>query len=100
VTHLVGLDARGGRHLLPHTLVGPGGLNQVRRQLRRLVRRGRAEQVCRDVARRLAADTGRRHAHIVEVRVVTGRYHFDDYFAGRRDPVAERVDASHAVARA
>lgn len=99
VTHLVGLDRAGQRRLLPSSVAGPGRLNQVRRQLWRAVRSGRAAEACRAVADRLAQHPGARFADVVEVRVVTGTYRLDDYFAGRTEPVAERVDAGCPVVR-
>jgi hypothetical protein len=94
VTHLVGVDGQGRTRVLPHGLLGPGGLNQVRRQLRRAVRKGRAEVTCRLVADRVAAAKGRRYDDVVEVRVVTGTYRFDDYFSGTTRPHLFRVHAS------
>ena len=54
VTHLVGFDARGGRHLLPCRHVASGGLSQVRKQIRRTVEAGEAETLCAALAARLA----------------------------------------------
>lgn len=97
VNHVVGLDARGGRHLLPYACAGTGGLNQVRRQINRIVREGRADELCQMVAAKGALEE--RFAGVVTVQVVTGRYRLADYFAGKRDPVSERVRASWPVER-
>lgn len=98
VTHLVGVDGQGRTRVLPHELLGPGGLNQVRRQLRRAVREGRAEATCRNLADRVSAARGGRYADVVEVRVVTGTYRFDDYFAGNAVPRRLRIHASQPTA--
>lgn len=99
VTYLVGIDARGGRRLLPSTCFGAGGLNQVRRQLNRAVREGRADAVCRSVASGPALRKGGPFADVVEVQVITGAYRLADYFAGTKAPASERVHASQPVRR-
>ena len=94
VRYLVGLDAHGERHLLPHTYAGTGGLNQVRRQINKVVRGGKAGTLCRLVAARVAQRDEERFAGVVTVQVVVGRYRLTDYFAERRGSVWERMDAS------
>ncbi len=94
VRYLVGLDARGGRHLLPHTYAGTGGLNQVRRQINKVVRGGKAETLCRLVAAKVAQADEQRFAGVTTVQVVAGRYRLTDYFAEKRGSVWERMDAS------
>jgi hypothetical protein len=95
VTHLVGFDARGGRHLLPCRHVASGGLNQVRKQIRRSVEAGEAETLCAALAARLArAGTP---APLESVAIVTGEYRLDAWFAGERAPVSEVVHASAPV---
>src|SRR5262245_2700012 len=92
-TYLVGFDAAGNRHLLPYKLARQGGgLNQVRRQLARLVKDGRADEVCRAVAGRVAKS--KREPQIVAVQVVTGSYALNDYFTGKSTaPLREVVHA-------
>lgn len=99
VTHVIGIDAQGQRQMVSHRYAGSGGLNQVRRQLHRSVRAGRAEACAKAVAERVAASSSRRLRELVEVRIVTGEYRFDDYFAGDKAPVAEKVHARHPVPR-
>lgn len=99
VTHLVGVTADGETRFLPHGLAGSGGLNQVRRQLARSARRGTADRVCAAVAAKVAASGERGLADLVEVRVVTCEYRFDDFHAGRRAPMTERIHARLAVGR-
>jgi hypothetical protein len=97
VNYLVGLDARGGRRLLPYTLAGTGGLNQVRRQINRAVREGRAEALCRSVASAVA-ERNDEFGEVAIVQVVTGRYRLVGYFAGEKEPVSEKVRAYRPVA--
>lgn len=95
VTYLVGIDARGTRHPLPYHCAGSGGLNQVRRQIRRLARRdGAAEELCASVAARLARRRDGRYADLVAIHLVTGKYRLADFFAGRQEPEWERVRAT------
>ena len=94
VRYLVGIDADGGRHLLPHTYAGTGGLNQVRRQINKVVRGGKADTLCKLVAARVAQGDEERFAGVVTVQVVVGRYRLNDYFADKRGSVWERMDAS------
>ncbi|MBA2450364.1 MAG: hypothetical protein H0V51_20305 [Chloroflexi bacterium] len=100
VTHLLGLDARGRRYPIPYGYAGAGGLNQVRRQLRELVRIGRADELCRSVASKIGRESGGPFAGVVTVQVVTGEYRLADYFTGTRTPLSERVHASREVERA
>jgi hypothetical protein len=97
--YLLGLDTRGGRHLLPYTYLAGGGLNMVRRQLRRLVLAGRAEEVGMKVAARLAREPDGPFADVVTVQIVTGEFRLGDYFTGSKGPLSERVHASCEVER-
>jgi hypothetical protein len=99
VRYLVGLDADGRRRLIPYTFFASGGLNMVRRQLRRLVIAGRADEVGRIVAKRLATCKDEDLAGIVTVSVVTGEYRLSDYFTGVKEPLSEWVHASCEVKR-
>ncbi|MDQ3628740.1 MAG: hypothetical protein M3419_08025 [Actinomycetota bacterium] len=99
VTHLVGQTATGSRRLLHYSYAGTGGLNQVRRQLRRTVREGRAGDVAALVASRVATRPRRGDEAVTRVQVVTGRYAYDDFFSGQREPVSEEVHASMTVLR-
>ncbi len=99
VTHLVGLQDDGARRVLHHGYLGTGGLNQVRRQLNRSVRDGRAQEVATAVAAVVAVRPRRGDGAVTEVRVVSGRYRYDAFFAGDREPVREQVHATATVHR-
>lgn len=99
VTYLVGLDAGGGRLLLPYGFAGVGGLNQVRRQINRTVREGDADRLCRGVAAAVAREKEGRFADLTTVQVVTGEYRFADYFTGEKAPISEKIHASRPVER-
>lgn len=89
VTHLLGLDAVGRRIPISYGLIGFGGFNQVRRQLRKVVERGGAAALCREVAPQVRAA----HPEVVTLRVVTGTYTLDRFFGGDRAPRAEEIHA-------
>jgi hypothetical protein len=97
VHYLVGLGTRGERQPIPYTYAGTGGLNQVRRQINRVVRGGRADTLCRIVAAKVAREE--RFAGVVTVQVVTGEYPITDYFTGKRNPASERVHAACQIER-
>ncbi|MGO1561233.1 MAG: hypothetical protein ACTHW7_05340 [Actinomycetaceae bacterium] len=104
VHHLLGFDADGGEHIVHHRHAGTGGLNQVRRQINRRVREGRAEELAWSVAASVAArpasvaDGGSRPAHrLVRVQVVTSVHRFDDFFSGDRTPRRRTVLADVPV---
>lgn len=99
VTHLVGIDAAGGRHRLPYIYAGSGGLNQVRRQINRAVREGRSEALCESVAARIARQQEGPLGQVVRVQLVIGKYSLADYFAGETRPVSENVLASSEIER-
>lgn len=99
VCFLAGVDGRGERHLLPHTYAGTGGLNQVRRQINKIVRGGKADTLCKVVAAKVAEEDEERFADVVAVQIITGRYRFADFFAGNRTPVREKINAACPVER-
>jgi hypothetical protein len=99
-SYLLGIDARGGRRPLPYTLAGSGGLNQVRRQINRCVREGRAEALCERVAANPAlARLAGPFADVVEVRIVTGEFRLGRFYKGETEPASERVHAFRRVSR-
>lgn len=100
VTYLVGLDAGGGRHLLPYHCAGLGGLNQVRRQINRAVREGWVEAVCETVAASPMLRQEGPLSRVIEVRIVTGVYGLADYYSGQNTtPRTEKILAARPVVR-
>lgn len=99
VHHLVGIDEDGGEHILPHTLLGAGGLNQVRRQIAARVRQGRADLVAEAAGRALAEAEQARYRRIVRVQVVTSKHRYDDYFNGHTTPLSRTVHAEVTLDR-
>ncbi|NUL46278.1 hypothetical protein F7P69_13895 [Cellulosimicrobium funkei] len=107
VPHVAGFTADGDRIVPHYSHFGAGGLNQVRKQITRMVRQGRAVEVAQRYADALAeqqrrsagqgtgpgAQRRRKEAGIVRVEVVRSRYFFDTYFAGNSTPQMETVHA-------
>lgn len=100
ITYLLGVDANGQQHPLHYNFVGKGGLNQVRRQINRMKDEGRADKLCEEVAKKVARRKSKRYRDMVEVRVVTGQFNFNDYFvAGKKQPLKVRVHAACRIER-
>jgi hypothetical protein len=97
--YLVGLDARGNRHLISHKFAGSGGFNQTRRQINKVIREKQADALCRSIADKVARADKPPYTQIVTVQIVTGSFRFEDYFAGNKTPLSERVRASCRVGR-
>ncbi|MDQ3753169.1 MAG: hypothetical protein M3371_00380 [Acidobacteriota bacterium] len=96
VYYLAGFDDAGNRQLIRYNYAGTGGFNQVRRQIRRRVRRGEAKKMCEQVAARIVSRDRKQLAQVTSVQVVEGTYNLNDYFNGKQAPVEEKV---HAVCR-
>lgn len=99
VSHLVAREADGAERILPHRHAGTGGLNQVRRQINRQVREGRAPELATRVAASVAASRRAAERTVTEVQVVTSKHRFDDFFAGDRAPRRREVHATATVHR-
>lgn len=99
VNYFVGVDYDGGKRTLPVALTGTGGLNQVRRQINRAVREGRADEICAALARTVAASRTPELRDVESVLLVRGSYRLKRYFAGDTEPRREVVVASCAVER-
>ncbi|MDQ3664995.1 MAG: hypothetical protein M3410_00115 [Acidobacteriota bacterium] len=96
VYHLAGFDETGNRQLIRYSYAGTGGLNQVRRQIRRRVQRDEAQKLCEQVAARIVRRDRKQLAQVTSVQVMEGTYNLNDYFNGKQTPVEEKV---HAVCR-
>ena len=110
IPHVIGLSDSGERIQPHYSHYGAGGLNQVRKQIARDVRSGRAVQVAQRFADSLAeprevsgsTEIGtvrriEREARIVHIEVVRSRFHFDEYFSGQRLPRSETIHARCVV---
>jgi hypothetical protein len=85
VTYAVGVRADGSRLNLPYSALGPGGVNQVRKQIFRAYRRGRADGHARSLATRIGQNPNL--ADVTRVEIVRGDFDFDAYMLdGRTEP--------------
>ena len=82
VTHLVGVDADGTTRPLHYSYLGTGGLNAVRRQVRRRVRDGDGPELAERAGALLARRDREADRTVVRVHVVRGRYLVDPFMRG------------------
>jgi hypothetical protein len=82
VSYALGVRADGSPVSLPHDVLGPGGVNQVRKQLSRAVRRGQVAEHARRIAARVPEFA--EYADVVRVRIVTGEFDLDNCLMQRR----------------
>ena len=99
VTYLAASDAAGHRQGLSYRLAGSGGFNQVRRQIRKTARDGRADQLCACVAAKLAPRDGEPYIDLIDVHVLTGTFDIARYFSGDKMPVKEKIHATCSIER-
>lgn len=94
---VVGISPDGTRQVLPYRVIGTGGFNQVRRQVRAQVKAGRGEDLCAQVAARLSRskDAALRDLHTVQVLRAT--HDVDAFLAGDRTPLEAEVYAACEV---
>jgi len=97
--YVLGSDEQGKRYQIPHRMIGEGGNNQVRRQLRKIINEGRAPALAQSVAKKVARNQNEPWSRIVTVQVCRGNYAVDDFFHGRKEPVSETVTGSSPVER-
>lgn len=93
VTYAVGIDADGVIRPLHYRYASGGGMNQARRRINRMVRTGRAEELCTTIARNIARRRPTAALDgIVVVEVRTGRFRLGEYFeTAARAPITEFV---------
>ncbi|MFC7458311.1 hypothetical protein ACFQS2_14070 [Brachybacterium sp. GCM10030267] len=93
VTHLLGVHEDGSVSPLHHGYLGTGGLNAVRRQVRRRVRDGDGQQIAERVAALIAARDRPADRDVHRVHVVRGRYLVEPFMLGRsRDVFTTALD--------
>jgi hypothetical protein len=90
-------DQYGGRRYLPYRLLGAGGLNQVRRQLNRVVDSNRAAGFAAALAERVAAERG--FEDVTRVAILRGTFDLDDCMLSGRIQGEETVLAEAEVRR-
>lgn len=84
----------GIRQVLPYRVVGTGGFNQVRRQVRAKVKAGQGEDLCTQVAARLSRSKDAALREVRSVEVLRATHNVDAFFAGDRTPLKSKVYAA------
>jgi hypothetical protein len=89
--HVVGIRSNGDTFPISYKLLGKGGMNQVRRQLGRLIKQEDSEplqQMLAGAANEIGNSSKKRYRDCVAVAAVRGHYALDRYFsAGEKEPV-------------
>ena len=100
IYHFVGFDAAGKRYDIPYDMVGAGGFNQIRRQIRKRCRSGEGAALIRKVGRRIAGSGKAPYDELVELRLIRGTYATEKYLLDNaRLPHKEKIYATHKISR-
>lgn len=92
INYFVGLDAAGGRHYITYELIGSGGFNQVRRQVNKMIRQKKGDELLGKVAQRVIKSKKYPYRQLDSVLLVKGVFHFETYFEqGRKAPIKEKI---------
>jgi hypothetical protein len=99
IHHAVGITSEGGSVNIPGRYAGPGGMNTVRVQMRRMCFDGRAAKLAKRVAERFSGSSFAEQHKIQRVDIVQDEYAIERYFDGETEPVSREVAASARLAR-
>jgi hypothetical protein len=90
--YVVGYDSLQNRYFIPYKYAGTGGFNQVRRQMRQMVREDRHEELIDRVVKRLEDSKHAPFDKLQRIELVKGKYHFEDFFLhDQREPISEKL---------
>lgn len=93
VTHLLGVRADGSVAPLHYSYLGTGGLNAVRRQVRRRVLSGDGQRLAERAAELLSVRDRAADRDVVRVHIVRGRYLVEPFMTGRaREVFTSKLD--------
>lgn len=93
VAHLLGVRSDGTLTPLHYSYVGTGGLNAVRRQMRRRVKEGDGQVLAERAAEKIAARDLAGDRTVVRVHMVRGRYLVEPFMTGAdREEYTSRLD--------
>lgn len=99
VAHPIGIRADGSTVNLDYRVAGRGGMNQVRRQIRKIIRHGDADELCRNIAKQVARSDRPPYRELQSVAIVTDTYRFSDFFRGDHKPHKRKVEARCVIER-
>ena len=94
VHHAVAVMSTGLSVNIPGRYAGPGGMNTQRRQMRKAVRKGKADKLAAQVAAALRNSRLEHELRPVRIDIVISTYDISEYFHGRTEPVERVVKAS------
>lgn len=80
VQYVVGYTDTNERRMVPYKLIGSGGFNQVRRQINKMAKDERGDQLLQQASERIQKKGSRAYQNIVRLELVKGWYHLEDYF--------------------
>ena len=86
ITYILGVDDAGQEHRIKYCYAGSGGMNQIRKQLKKAVCRGETDQMCRKIASRVAVKRRKKNHPLSEIDtilMVTAKHRVNDYFVAR-----------------
>ncbi|MBW1299056.1 hypothetical protein [Aquimarina litoralis] len=96
--YFVGYDAAHNRYKISYKLAGTGGFNQVRRQITKAARSGKATEFTKEIAERIATKNEYPYSKMIRVELVKGYYHLENFFLKQDTlPVHERKVAFHKI---
>ncbi len=100
LTHPIGIKPDGTQIDLNYRLFSGGGMNQARRQLRRLVgsKKGATEH-CDRIAHRILESDDERLGDLVQVQIVEDTINIAEFFDGNRKPNRRKIIAKLMVDR-
>lgn len=92
LSYVVGYNTECKRYYIPYKLIGSGGFNQVRRQLRKMVKEDKCDQVLNRVVKRIRKQNEAPYNQLMKLELVTGRFNFNSYFIEKnKQPENEKV---------
>lgn len=94
VHHAVGVTETGKQINIPGHYAGKGGMNAVRRQMRKMYRDQRADALAKLVAARLTGSRFAEKHQIVRVEIVKSKYEITPYFDGQTEPTSRKIAAA------
>lgn len=98
LTYILGSDQAGNRHFIPYHRAGTGGMNQVRKIIRK-----QAEYdptgLCQRVAKAVSRQNKAPDIRIDTVRIIRGEFILDHFFAGNHVPERSEEICACAVER-
>ncbi len=99
LTHPVGIRDDGVEINLPGRLAASGGMNQIRKHIRKTARKGNADELAERIARRIRRSDRPEYASLLEVRIVRSTFEIEGFMGGDHRAVRREVLARHMLDR-